>query len=601
MKSQPARISAASRLAGLGRSLAWLLILPALGAPAVVAGPLMPPSKVPLTFDRLHDEAEFDAALRALVAAHPELLTRTSLGKSTQGRDLWCITVNDPKTGPDRAKPAMYVDGNIHGNEVQAAEVCLYLLWYLTENRDRAPALRKLVEERAFYIVPVVNPDGRAFWFEGPNTTNSGRGPLRPLDEDRDGVADEDGYDDLDGDGQITDMRRKSPDGRFRVSPEDPRLLVEAAPDQAGEYELLGPEGVDNDGDGRVNEDPPGGGDLNRNFPADWQPEHLQGGAGDFTLSFPEARAVAEFVRDHPNIAGVQAFHNAAGMILRGPGHESRRGQYPAGDERVAAAIARAGERMLPGYRSLVIYKDLYPLHGGFITWTYEHLGILSFTNELWNNDQLTGRTDRPAPAEALNRAVGLSDEGAQLFADDRLLFGTQFVPWKPVKHPLYGDIEVGGFVKQSRRVPPPFLLHELCHRNAAFALYHADQLPRVVWGDARVEPLGPASWSLTVAVRNTRPVGTIGEQAARRKLGLPDTLEISGPGLTVVGGGIVTDPDRGLVDLAESGPARLKLEGGVEGHATARVRWFLDGAGEILVRFRSQKGGGLEHKLTLP
>ena len=25
----------------------------------------------------------------------------------------------------------MYVDGNIHGNEVQAAEACLYTIWYL--------------------------------------------------------------------------------------------------------------------------------------------------------------------------------------------------------------------------------------------------------------------------------------------------------------------------------------------------------------------------------------------------------------------------------------------------------------------------------------
>ena len=84
-------------------------------------------------------------------------------------------------------------------------------------------------------------------------------------------------------------------------------------------------------------------------------------------------------------------------------------------------------------------------------------------------------------------------------------MFGAQFVPWKPVKHPLYGEIEVGGFVKQSQRVPPPFLIEELCHRNAAFVVYHADQMPRVVWDEVKVEPLGAETFSVTASVRNTR------------------------------------------------------------------------------------------------
>ncbi len=555
----------------------------------------------PLAFNRLHDEAAMDEAISSLVAAHPRFLSKTSLGKSVQGRDLWCVTVNDPETGPDRSKPAMYVDGNIHGNEVQAAEVCLYLLWTLAERRDQVPEVKRLLAERAFYIVPVVNPDGRAFWFRAPNTTNSGRGPLRPMDEDRDGLVDEDGFDDLDGDGQITEMRRKSPDGRYRISPEDPRVLVKVATEEPGDYEWLGSEGIDNDGDGRINEDPPGGGDLNRNFPADWQPEHIQSGAGDFPLSFPETRAVAAFVRDHPNIAGVQAFHNAAGMILRGPGHESRRDQYPAEDEQVAQAIGRAGERMLPGYRSLVIHKDLYSLHGGFITWTYEHLGIVSFTNELWNNEQLLGKSEKRTGERALALAVGEDDKTGQLFANDRLLFGTQFVPWHRVAHPRFGEIEVGGFVKQSQRIPPGFLLEELCHRNAAFVLYHADQLPRLTWGESKVERLGDDLWCLTLAIHNGRALSTVGGQAARRRVGLPDRFVVSGPGLRVLGGGFVTDPDAGTVDPADRRPEVLDLPRGVEGHGTARVRWFLQGRGEAIVRFRSEKGGLLERTIGPP
>ena len=165
----------------------------------------------------------------------------------------------------------------------------------------------------------------------------------------------------------------------------------------------LGTEGIDNDGDGLINEDPPGGYDMNRNWPADWQPEHVQGGAGDFPLSWPETNCVALFILDHPNIAGVQSFHNAGGMILRGPGSQSRQAAYPGNDDRIAEEIGAVGARMIPFYRNMVIWRDLYSVHGGFVNWTYEHRGIFSFTNELWNTDQMLG-TARPAGANPARR-----------------------------------------------------------------------------------------------------------------------------------------------------------------------------------------------------
>ena len=59
-------------------------------------------------------------------------------------------------------------------------------------------------------------------------------------------------------------------------------------------------EGIDNDGDGRFNEDGIGGIDMNRNFPRNWEREHLQGGAGEFPLSEPETYAAVRFIQDHP-------------------------------------------------------------------------------------------------------------------------------------------------------------------------------------------------------------------------------------------------------------------------------------------------------------
>lgn len=309
-------------------------------------------------------------------------------------------------------------------------------------------------------------------------------------------------------------------------------------------------------------------------------------------------------MRDHPNVAGVQAFHNAAGMILRGPGHPSRQGEYPPEDEQVASEIGRVGARMLPFYRSLVIHRDLYNVHGGFVGWTYEHLGVFSFTNELWNNDQLLGRLDTGGPGPTLARAIGITDQADQLFANDRLLFGAQFLPWKKVVHPIYGEIEIGGFVKQSQRIPPSFLLEELCHRNAAFVVYHADQMPRLEWDDIKIQrrsELGePAVFMVTASVKNTRSIPTRAQQAANRKLGQPDRFSIAGSGQIIAGGGILVNRDTGEMELVEERPEVVPIESGVHGGEVVRVRWFVAGEGKATMRFTSEKGGTLTRTVDL-
>jgi murein tripeptide amidase MpaA len=578
------------------------LALVVLSSPAIAdEGPYFEP-EVRLAFNRLYNYPELVDAMRALVEGHPDLLSMQSVGKSVEGRDIWCVTVNNPETGPDSSKPAFYCEGNVHGNEVQAAEACLYLIWYLAENHGRLDRVTELVDQRAFYVLPTVNPDGRAHWFDAPNTTSSSRSGKAPVDDDRDGLLDEDGYDDLDGDGQVVLMRRKSPDGRYVLSGEDPRAMVPIRPGdevRGDRYELLGYEGIDNDGDGDVNEDSPGYYDMNRNWPADWQPAHIQGGAGPYPLCWPETRSIAEFIRARPNIAGVQSYHNAGGMILRGPAHPSRDAQYPRADEEVARSIGEVGTRLIPFYRNYIIYKDLYAVRGGFVNWTYEHLGIFSYTNELWNNAQLLGSPPPPG-GSTLENATASRGEEAQLFANDRLMLGANFVEWHEFDHPTYGPIELGGFVKESQRVPPPFLLEELCHRNTAFVLYHADQMPLLDWAGVEVERLGEELFQVTASVENARVIPTRSAQARGRNIGLPDRFSISGDGLTVVGGGLLLDADTGRVEPVEHRPDRLELADGVDGRSIARVRWFVRGQGEATLRFEAEKGGTLERSVTL-
>ena len=86
------------------------------------------PSKVDMAFNKWYTYDDMTQSLRALVRAYPNLLQMESLGKSVGDRDIWLVTLNDPETGPPESKTAMYIEGNIHGNEIQATEAVLYTI-----------------------------------------------------------------------------------------------------------------------------------------------------------------------------------------------------------------------------------------------------------------------------------------------------------------------------------------------------------------------------------------------------------------------------------------------------------------------------------------
>jgi hypothetical protein len=507
------------------------------------------------------------------------------------------LTIMNPATGAEARKSAMWVDANVHGNEVQGAEAAVYMAWTLLERYGELPAITELVDERVFYILPMVNPDGRQHWFDAPNTSSSSRSGTKPLDNDHDGVADEDGPDDLDGDGELLLMRKRVPagTGTHVLDRKDPRAMERVAPEDrrrlGADWIILGQEGYDNDGDGRVNEDGPGGYDLNRNWPSDWQPPYVQYGAGDYPFSYPESAAIGAFLLDHPNVAAVQSFHNAGGMILRGPGDRAREGHYPDADRRTYDAIADEGERILPFYRSMVIWKDLYTVHGGFVNWTAEGLGIISFTNELWNDRQYfaTGAEG----GASFDEDTGTT--GQRLIFDDHVLFGDTWVPWHEVPHPQYGTVELGGFRKMTSRVPPPFMIEEMLHRNAAFCIFHASELPKLAAGEVAVDDGPGGSKVITVEIRNEAWISTRTAVAADKGIGRPDIVTLEGEDLVVVAGG--TGADRfDLTDFraVEHEPARLLLERGIGGHDNVRLRWIVRGKGAFRVRVDTQKAGEL-------
>ena len=550
--------------------------------------------RVEIAWNRLYDYDEIHAHLDRLVALYPQFLSMQVIGHSVENREMRVYTLSNPATGAHDTKPAMWVDGNIHGNEVQGGEAVVYVAWYLLENYGVVPRVTELVDGATFYLCPMLNPDGRASWFRDAHNASSSRSGRQPFDDDGDGLYDEDGPDDLDGDGSITQMRKYTPGvGNLRLNPDDPRLMDPVPPNERGirgDWTMLGSEGFDNDGDGRNNEDAVGGYDMNRAWPSGWQPEWIQGGAGPYPLYWPETRCVARFWIAHPNIAGVQSYHNAGGMILRGPGYEAF-GEYPREDVAVYDELGRDGEAMLPYYRYMIIWKDLYSVFGGSVTYAYESLGVISFTNELWNTDQMFG-----------DHAEQNSGRGANHKFDDRLLMGAGFTPWRKFNHPLYGEVEIGGFKKDVGRVPPSFLIEEMTHRNALFAIRHAEAMPKVAIVSTVVSDLGGGLRAVDVEFRNERIIPTRTARAAQKGIGKPDLFTLEGAGVEVLAGGFRTDrfrPER--LDFAEREPAALRSERGIPGRGEVRVRWIVRGRGEATVSWQGEKARAVSAPVKLP
>lgn len=537
--------------------------------------------KVQMAWNRYYDYAQITDFCKRLQAAYPDLVKIEPIGKSVQGKDIWVLIITDFKTDAHENKPAFYADANIHSNELQGSEMLMYKAWYLVESFANVKFIKDLLTDKTFYILPTINPDARDHFIKELNTTNSPRSGLMPVDDDGDGLIDEDTFDDINGDGEITLMRRKTPYGRMKIDPNDPNRMIPVKADEVGEYEMLGYEGLDNDGDGRINEDGPGRYDPNRDWGWNWQPDYIQGGALKYPFSLPETRAVMEFVMKHPNIAGAQSYHNYGGMFLRGPGAEEDQIYYNQQDVAVYDVIGKLGEKLVPGYNYYTLYKDLYTVYGGEIDWLASSRGIFTFSNEL-----MTAYLLFNAKPTGENRF-----QDNQFYEFDKyMLFGDAFVDWKPAKHPQYGDIEVGGFKKNYVRNHPGFLLEYDGHRNMSFTMYHADQMPKLEVQKVEKQSLAGGFTQITATVANMRIIPTHSSHDIRFKIERPDYISLKGA--EVVAGMLMQNLDFNVGVEQKTTPSTVEVAN-IAGMSAVVVRWIVKGnPSSYNIEVNSRKGG---------
>ncbi|MEE2753564.1 MAG: M14 family metallopeptidase, partial [Candidatus Latescibacterota bacterium] len=455
-------------------------------------------------FSKFYAHDDLTELLQNYVSAFPILASLEAIGKSYEDRSLWALTVSNTQTGDPLEKPAFYVDGNIHGSEVTASSTALYFAWTLLSGHGTDDTVTRLVDECTFYIIPVISPDGVELALKGGGFVRSGT-RMYPHEEERDGLHPED----LDGDGQILQMRIEDHGGGWKVSGQDARLLVPRRfNDTEGPFYRVFPEGKIQNFDGvEIKEVPRKQSlDFNRNFPANWEPQVKQSGAGEYPFSESETRAIAEFITSHTNIHSLHSLHTGMESIIRPPATQTDK-EMPREDLHRTLEIGKLGVDLtgyvLFSYRKL--NDDIYVAHGDFATWTYEQLGLIVFCDELWDVRARGGKNyvelnemSKEHDLDGLEKV-----EAAALKWNDNVLDGDGFVDWKAFDHPQLGPVEIGGWKRLLRNNAPARLLEKTCEKVTRFFLAHAEAHPRLRAEIHETEPLGDGIYRIAVAVRN--------------------------------------------------------------------------------------------------
>jgi murein tripeptide amidase MpaA len=479
---------------------------------------------------------EVEAALKGYAEEYPGLTALSSIGKSHEGREIWCLALTNKATGPDGEKPALWLDANIHATEVTGSMGALHVIQRVLSAYGQDERITQLLDTRALYVVPCLNPDGMEQALTSPVYVRSGTRRY-PYEDERDGLY----PDDIDGDGLILQMRVPDPDGGWKVSEKDPRLMRRRGPDEfGGSYYRVYSEGRIRNYDGlTVKIAPPAQGlDFNRNFPYIWAPEGQQRGAGPFPGSEPETRAAIAFLSGHLNVSGAISFHTYSGAILR-PYSDKPDDKMLIDDLWVFKDIGKRGKE-LTGYPDVSVYHGFryHPrevMNGAFDDWAYDQLGIYAFTVELWDMVGEAGIKERDFIEWMRDHPE--EDDLMLLKWNDEQLDGKGFVPWRPFEHPELGPVEIGGWIE--RRTfgnPPGHLLLKTIEPNTEFVIAQALMGPRLELREVSATPLGEGVYLLRAVAANSGFLPTYGSKRAQEiravrpievRLTLPEGAEL--------------------------------------------------------------------------
>jgi hypothetical protein len=499
---------------------------------------------------------------------YPGVVSSSLIASSPGERPLYLIRIGKNIGKNDVANPSIFVAANLEGNRPLSTEGAIFL----SETLLSDPAF---YDSLNWYILPLGNPDAASKFFETPLVENS-RNDL-PTNDDRDELTDEDGANDLNGDGWITKMRVKHPDGEWILSDADPRLLKKADPKKGeqGVYKIYS-EGTDDDDDGLYNEDGPGGTNVGINFPQLFG--HYTADGGLFPGSTPESYAIMKFVFEHPDIAMIVSFGSTNWCYT--PPKGGRKGEADLNKIKLSERQARQfnldqnkiytltelvqiikadnpqsniDESMIAGYLGLgaalnpqegdLIFYEKYAADyqsflkekgdsidriepksaqdGSFELWGYFQVGVPVFSMDLWG----MSNKDTLQPEEAL-LAYSDSKPGKK-----------GFVEWEKFDHPTLGSVEVGGFAPYLETTPPYEWADSLLNLQIPWILKLAGELPDLFIYEIQTSIKGKDLYQLDIWIENRALIPFPTDMGSRNRQPAPAVLSVEGDQVEFISG----------------------------------------------------------------
>jgi len=494
-----------------------------------------------------YDYKSLRKRLVSLAKQEPNLVRVDSIAQSIDKRKVWVVEVGKCIEGDRKTRPAVLVAAGIEGNDLIGCSIAVSWLERLIKQYQTDAQITGLLETTTIYVIPRLNPDAAEHFFTRPKLETSLNN--KPVDDDHDGLVDEDGPEDLNGDGLITWMRVEDKDGNYLLDPVDKRLLLKAdyLKGEVGAWRYL-TEGIDNDHDEVWNEDGRGGVNFNRNFPYNYK--FFAPDAGIHQVSEAQTRGLAEFIIEHPNI-GIVITYGAADNLLKTPS-----GAPPAGRRKPMTAIDKEdlGYYRVMGelYREAIgLSKELESTSqpGTFSDWMYFHRGRLSLASRPWSpaiavellksaekekkvkqekaedkgekvedvSESKQAKDERPKGAES---GLGARNEGADSKKDkdkrnekerrELKWFDKHapeaFIQWQPIDHPDFPGqrVEIGGYAPFSLTNPPAGMLEEILGKHTDFLTTVAQRLGRIGIRKIKTQHLGQAIYDIEIQVENT-------------------------------------------------------------------------------------------------
>lgn len=469
-----------------------------------------------------YDYKSLRKRLVSLARQEPNLMRVDSIAQSIDKRKVWVVEVGKCTEGDRKTRPAMLVAAGIEGNDLIGCSIAVSWLERLIKQYRTDAQITELLETTTIYVIPRLNPDAAEHFFTRPKLETSLNN--KPADDDHDGLVDEDGPEDLNGDGLITWMRVEDKDGNYLLDPVDKRLLLKAdhLKGEVGAWRYL-TEGIDNDHDEAWNEDGRGGVNFNRNFPYNYK--FFAPDAGIHQVSEAQTRGLAEFIIEHPNI-GIVITYGAADNLLKTPAGApapGRRKPMTEIDKEDLGYYRVMGEL----YREAIgLSKELEGTSepGTFSDWMYFHRGRLSLASRPWSpaiavelsksaEKDENARQEKAEDNEASNEgADSKKDKDKRNEKERRELkwfdkhAPEAFIQWQPIEHPDFPGqrVEVGGYAPFSLTNPPASMVEKIVGKHTDFLTTVAQRLGRIGIRKIKTQHLGQAIYDIEIQVENT-------------------------------------------------------------------------------------------------